>query len=273
MLEPMIKGQRERESAHLNKLETIGNLAAWIAHEFNNIITAVIGNVGLVKLLIAEPGKTQDAIAALDDMEKAGTRARYLANRLVTFSRGGTPVKNLSSLEAVLKKAVDSITLTPPIELHKKTAWDLNQCLIDVEQVAVALVCLLDNAIQAMSSGGKLSLTAENVTGETRDLTRLPQGEWTAIRVSDTGEGIESQQFSQIFDPFYTTRSGREDLGLSIAVSIIKQHGGKIGVESEVGRGSTFSVYLPAAGPNADGKRSFFTPRLLGTLICHCLTR
>ncbi len=227
-------------------------LAGGIAHDFNNILTAVIGNITLAKMLVPGVDRVNHA---LSEAEKAAWRARGLTQQLLTFARGGAPVKREGSLAVLLREAVPFALAGSQAKCHVVVADDLWTVAFDPGQLSQAISNLVINAAQAMPFGGIIHIEARNAETAGEDPQVLPPGPHVRILVADTGNGIPKAHLTKIFDPYFTTREGHSGLGLATTYSIIRRHGGVIRVESEEGRGTQFEVYLPAqAAPTAPAK-------------------
>src|SRR5437764_1367180 len=225
----------------------LGLLAGGIAHDFNNLLTAIMGNISLASLLIPA---TDEMTTRLADAKNASMRARDLAQQLLTFARGGVPIKKTASLTRLVQDTV-SFCLRGS---QSRSECDLEDNLwpteIDSGQISQVIANLVVNAEQAMPTGGTLHVTCENFrhgSGKNATVPDLPSGEFIKITIRDEGIGIPEQNLRQIFDPYFTTKPKGNGLGLATAYSIVKHHKGLITVESEVNKGSTFTLYLPAA--------------------------
>ncbi len=225
----------------------LGLLAGGIAHDFNNLLTAIMGNISLASLLIPA---TDEMTTRLADAKNASMRARDLAQQLLTFARGGAPIKKTASLTRLVQDTV-SFCLRGS---QSRSECDLEDNLwpseIDSGQISQVIANLVVNAEQAMPTGGTLHVTCENFrhgSGKNAMVPDLPSGEFVKITIRDEGVGIPEQNLKRIFDPYFTTKPKGNGLGLATAYSIVKHHKGLITVESEVNKGSTFTLYLPAA--------------------------
>ena len=233
----------ERELIKNEKLESVGILAGGIAHDFNNILTALLGNVTLARMYATNPPKI---IERLNEAEKAAMRARELTQRLLTFSKGGQPMKKITTLKNALSESVLlslSGSKTRPELGIADELWNVD---IDEGQITQVFNNLIINADQAMPNGGILKVKAGNLIVTDDKAMQLPAGDYIRITFTDQGEGIPPENLVKIFDPYFTTKKGGSGLGLATAYSIIKNHNGKIEVESTPGAGSTFTIYLPA---------------------------
>src|SRR5881394_3127812 len=225
----------------------LGLLAGGIAHDFNNLLTAIMGNISLASLLIPA---TDEMTTRLADAKNASMRARDLAQQLLTFARGGAPIKKTTSLTRLVQDTV-SFCLRGS---QSRSECDLEDKLwpteIDPGLISQVIANLVVNAEQAMPTGGTLHVTCENFrqgSGKNATVPDLPSGEFVKITIRDEGVGIPEQNLKRIFDPYFTTKPKGNGLGLATAYSIVKHHKGLITVESEVNKGSTFTLYLPAA--------------------------
>jgi two-component system cell cycle sensor histidine kinase/response regulator CckA len=242
------KKLQEEERQRIGKLESIGLLAGGIAHDFNNILTAILGNVNLARMHTT-PGDELHTL--LMESEKASIRAQGLTQQLLTFAKGGAPIKKLSSVPEIIKEAASFVLRGSNIKCRFAIPDDLWKADIDAGQITQVISNLVINAQQAMPEGGIVDIACENVdlTGM-QDLLKklqLKQGNYIKITITDYGVGIPQEYINRIFDPYFTTKQKGSGLGLSIVYSIIRNHGGYIGVESEVDKGSTFCLYLPAS--------------------------
>jgi PAS domain S-box-containing protein len=237
----------EEELVKADRLESIGVLAGGIAHDFNNILTAILGNVSLAKLYA---GDNEKLSARLHNAEKASLRAQDLTQQLLTFSKGGPPVKQTASLKELIQESVDFSLRGSNVKCKLDLEEDLWPGHIDAGQISQVIHNLIINADQAMPNGGILSVAAVNT--DLRDdrrarLLSLDKGRYVHITIADEGVGIEEERLQKIFDPYFTTKPQGSGLGLFTSYSIIKKHDGHIEAQSTVGVGTTFSIYLPAA--------------------------
>ena len=226
----------EEERLKIQKLQAIGTLAGGIAHDFNNILTAILGNLSLARFKQQNPEQVQQRI---EEAEKATIRAKDLTQQLLTFARGGEPVKKILSLHNVLQEAAKFALHGTAIQCEFCLAEDLWPVEADEGQLSQVIHNLALNSAQAMPSGGKIFIGAENVIGGNKKFVK--------ITVSDSGCGIPEQDLQRIFDPYFTTKQQGNGLGLATCFSITRKHGGEIKVKSEVGVGSRFEISIPAA--------------------------
>ncbi len=239
--------QREEELLKASKLESIGILAGGIAHDFNNLLTAISGNLSLARRFIEPQNK---AYMRLNEAEAAILRAKDLTQQLLTFARGGAPIKRTSALAPLLEETVNFALSGSNIQSNLACQGDLWLVEIDQGQISQVVHNLVLNARQAMPLGGRLEIAARNLTLSSSPMiqgTELKAGKYVEITVKDEGVGIAEEYLSKIFDPYFTTKQRGSGLGLATAYSIIKKHDGYIFVDSLLGVGATFSIYLPAS--------------------------
>jgi len=233
----------EEELVKMQKLESIGVLAGGIAHEFNNLLMAIMGNISLARLY-SHPGSR--ACESLDRAEQASSRAQSLTHKLITYAHGGAPIKRIVSASELIEDsallAVEGSGSVCEFALSRHL-WPVN---VDEDQIRQVIHNIVVNADQAMPDGGMIRISAENMTESLESDPHLKPGRYVRIAISDQGEGITPGNLSKIFDPFFTTKDKNSGLGLTTAHSIVYKHGGRIWVESEAGEGSTVIFYLPA---------------------------
>ena len=239
--------ERERMEAELSrvqKLESLGLLAGGIAHDFNNLLGAIMGNISLA-MLDVDPENS--AYQQLTKAERASFRAQELTRQLLTFSRGGAPVKKRITLPGIIAEAA-GFSLRGSRVIHDLSiAADLWPVEADEGQLMQVFNNLLINADQAMPAGGIIRIAAGNVTLGQDEVPSLAAGRYVTITVRDEGTGIPRDHIDKIFDPYFTTKQKGSGLGLAATYSIIRKHDGHITVTSELGKGSVFHIYLPAS--------------------------
>lgn len=235
--------ERRRLEAGLvraQKLESLGVLAGGIAHDFNNMLTAVLGNISLARLPDIEPDPL------LEEAEKACLRARGLTNQLLTFAKGGAPIKRTTALDTLLTDAVGFALRGSSVQCVFDIAADLKPVEVDVGQITQVVNNLVLNAIEAMPAGGTVRVEARNSLAPPAN-SGLPAGAYVSFAVIDQGIGIPPNHLARIFDPYFTTKKRGSGLGLAVVYSIVEKHGGTIDVTSSANAGSRFMVYLPAS--------------------------
>ncbi len=240
-----VSGQRkmEEELAKAKKLESVGVLAGGIAHDFNNLLTAILGNLSLARITSRQDDPHYRHIA---DAEQASLRARDLTKQLLTFSRGGAPVCQTVDLSSVIRESAGFVLRGSRIQATFEIAPDLWLTRADSGQVGQVIDNLVINAMQAMPDGGVIRISAVNYEISGASALPLSLGNYIRISVEDQGIGIPPEHLDRIFDPYFTTKETGSGLGLAICYAIIGKHGGHITVDSVVGSGSVFHVYLPA---------------------------
>ena len=235
--------QIEAELKKVEKLRSIGTLAGGIAHDFNNILTGVYGNISLAKMVINED---QEGYKYLVESEKSMHRAIRLTKQLLTFAKGGAPVKENINLNLLINEIVKfdlSGSNVKPILDLKEDLWDIN---VDKGQVSQVFSNLTINANQATPDGGNLYISSENTKIRDDEIIGLKEGNYVKIIMKDEGIGIDEKHLDKIFDPYFTTKQAGNGLGLATSYSIINKHNGQIKAESELGKGTTFTIYLQA---------------------------
>jgi nitrogen-specific signal transduction histidine kinase/ActR/RegA family two-component response regulator len=235
----------EEEHIKNEKLESLGLLAGGIAHDFNNILTAIMGNISLARASV----DTQSLISRLlIEAEKASVRAKDLANQLLTFAKGGAPNKKSDTIFDILMESSEFVLRGSNVRANYIISNDLWPVEIDEGQISQVIQNLVINAQQAMPEGGTIEIRAKNVkiTPEEEREPFLKAGDYIKIQIRDNGMGIPPAYIQKVFDPYFTTKNKGSGLGLSISYSIIKRHEGYITVVSELGKGTTFSIFLPA---------------------------
>lgn len=240
---------REAEQLKTEKLESLGVLAGGIAHDFNNILTTVSGCISLAKLDL-EP--TDELFDTLTEVEEAAIRATRLTQQLLTFSRGGAPVKKMASIGEVVSESATFALRGSNVRCEYALAEDLWPLEIDTGQISQVVQNLVINGQQAMAGGGSVRVAIRNVTLARGARLPIEPGPYIEIKVADSGVGISRSHLQRIFDPYFTTKQAGSGLGLATVHSIVANHQGHIGVESEIGVGTTFTVLLPAR-PGAPG--------------------
>ncbi|RME28148.1 MAG: PAS domain S-box protein, partial [Candidatus Zixiibacteriota bacterium] len=239
----------EQQQLQTEKLESLALLAGGIAHDFNNLLTAVVGNLNLAQLNGDWPQTVKDY---LRQAEQAAHSAQELTAQLLTFSKGGEPVKNITRMDDLIRRSAQFVTHGSNIRLDFDIPDDLANAEVDASQVSRVIQNLVVNAAQAMPDGGTISIRAENCRLQEGQVQDLPAGEYLRIAVEDRGVGIPPDVITHIFDPYFTTKQDGTGLGLATSYSVVRKHGGAIDVQSEPGNGTTFTIHLPASDAVVD---------------------
>ncbi|WP_456385273.1 PAS domain S-box protein [Desulfolithobacter sp.] len=235
----------EEELLKVKKLESVGVLAAGIAHDFNNILAAVLGNIDLAARLVSGEEK---ASRLLSEARKATSRASRLTQQLLTFAKGGDPVRETATLPQLIREAADFVLHGSQVSCEYDIPDDLWPVSVDVGQISQVIQNIIINARHAMPEGGLIKVSCANVEDVGAEtFLSIPRGRFVKITVRDHGTGIPSEIIDKIFDPYYTTKQEGSGLGLAICHSIITKHDGYIQVHSEPGQGTVFDIYLPAS--------------------------
>ena len=235
--------QMEQELAKVQQMEALGILAGGIAHDFNNILTAIMANLSMAR---AFGSLDEDVVRMMTDAEAASLRAKNLTQQLLSFAKGGAPIKKPASISELIRHTTEFYLSGSNVKCEHLIPNDLWLVEIDEGQIGQVIQNLVINADQAMPEGGIIKIHAENVTLGEKEHGHLRQGPYVILSFQDQGNGIPQSRLSKIFDPFFSTKEKGRGLGLAIAFSIVNRHEGHIHVESEPGKGATFQVYLPA---------------------------
>lgn len=238
-----LREQMEEERQKIEKLESIGTLAGGIAHDLNNFLTAIVGNISLA--MVFEDPQKKDRL--LTEADKACTQVSNLTKQLLTFSKGGAPILQAAIIGDLLKDSAAFALRGSNVECELIIPDDLWPAEIDVGQINQVINNLAINARQAMPDGGTIAIQAENVTMDTESSLPIEAGGYIKISLKDQGTGISQENLQKIFDPFFTTKQAGSGLGLATSYSIIEKHKGYISVESQIDIGTTFYIYLPAS--------------------------
>jgi len=238
----------EYELEKLRRLESIGILASGVAHDFNNLLTGILGNISLVKQYL----DSEDMIfKRLSTAERSCLEAREITSRLITFSKGGEPVKKVTRVQQLLKEAHCPLIKDTNITFEYNLPDNLYPVEIDEGQIRNVIINILTNAAEAMPEGGKIDISAANLEITEKDNLPIKEGSYVKVSIRDRGRGIQVEEISRIFDPYFSTKERGVKkgmgLGLTICHSIIRKHEGFITVESMPGAGTTFHLYLPAS--------------------------
>jgi PAS domain S-box-containing protein len=245
------KKQFERELIEMEKLKSVGSLAGGIAHDFNNVLAGIFGNITLARQKLED---AHPALGSLDKVERAMHRASRLTGKLLTFARGGEPVRDSVCLREITQNvALDLVgSRTTPVFDFEEDLWTAD---VDKNQVEQVFFNLIMNAEQAMPEGGVVYISLQNADIRGQEIAFLSPGKYIRAAVRDEGSGIDSRHVNRVFDPYFSTREYGHGLGLAIVQSIVVHHGGVISVQSRRGKGTEFVFYLPAAVPGGENRR------------------
>ena len=232
----------QQEIVKTRNLESLGFLAAGIAHDFNNILTTIMGNIGLCLMRLADDDPITPLLQAVD---KATDRATKLTRQLLTFAKGGNPIKQLASIAEVIQTSADFVLRGSKVACQYSFPADLYSVEVDTGQMSQVIQNLVINAIQAMPNGGTIKISVQN-SGQRGNGKALSSANSVIIQIHDSGPGIPDEIREKIFDPYFTTKATGSGLGLAISHSIIKKHGGSLTVSSSADQGTTFTITLPA---------------------------
>ncbi len=234
----------EEERLKTQKLESIGTLAGGIAHDFNNLLQGIFGYISMAKMTINAQEKS---LAMLQQAEKALHQSVHLTTQLLTFSKGGKPVKKLIDLRPVIENSARFTLSGSRSDFRLNIPEDLWQAEVDEGQLGQVIQNIVLNADQAMPVGGTIIISAANrAEGDAALPLGLAKGNYILIAIQDTGVGIPEQYLGKIFDPYFTTKEKGSGLGLATSYSIVRNHGGLIDVNTKSGEGCTFMIYLSA---------------------------
>ncbi len=245
------KQRMEKELLKNQKLESIGVLAGGIAHDFNNFLTAIMGNLSLMRLQVK---KDEKLLQRIQSAEKAANRAQELTQQLLTFSKGGAPIKKHANLEELVRDSAEFVLSGSNVDYTLKVDQKLWAVEVDAGQISQVIQNMIINANHAMPNGGTIHITLKNYVYSGKTSLPIKQGKYVQLIIEDTGIGIPEKYLSRIFDPFFTTKQSGSGLGLATSFSIISKHEGHIDVQSEIGKGTRFTIYLPASMRKASVK-------------------
>lgn len=245
------KRRMEEELLKTEKLHSVGVLAGGLAHDFNNLLTAVLGNISMAKMYIDTRSR---AYVRLGEAESAARRATDLTYQLLTFSRGGAPIRKTASIGDIIRESASFTLSGTNVAPEFRISESIRAVDVDTGQISQVFNNLIINAVQAMPNGGTIVFTVENIVLAEKDVATLAGGPYVQITVEDTGTGIPVEHLPRIFDPYFTTKQKGSGLGLASVYSIVKKHDGHITVESGPGKGATFKIYLPVSHGKSDGQ-------------------
>jgi two-component system, cell cycle sensor histidine kinase and response regulator CckA len=239
----------ETELQRAAKLESLSLLAGGIAHDFNNLLTVVMGNITLAML---EEQAMASAGDCLRNAERGAQRARDLTQQLLTFAKGGDPLRAAEVLPEIVREAAEFVLRGSAVRCDYEFEAGLWPAEVDRGQIGQVIHNLVLNALQAMPQGGTIRVHARNVTIAEGEFTGLTAGRYVLLTLADSGQGMPPNVLAHLFDPYFTTKKGGSGLGLATVHSIIRRHRGNIEVRSEIGYGTVFRILLPAAQGQPD---------------------
>ena len=250
------RSKSERELERTRQLDSIASLSGGIAHDYNNLLTAIIGNISLAQTYLDPDDKVY---LLLSQALAASKTAKDLTQKLITFSKGGTPDKKIAEVAKLVKNAAEFTLSGSNLKCDFNFPGSLWPVEVDSGQIGQAIHNVIMNAREAMPEGGLLQVSAENVTSDD-DLSNLRKGKYVKISITDHGKGIASKNLDKIFNPYFSTKKlGSKKgtgLGLSICHSIIRKHGGNVTVDSILRQGATIHIYLPSANEKSASQRT-----------------
>ena len=255
--------QLREEQLKVIKLESIGTLAGGIAHDFNNLLTGIMGNISLARRYVEPKGK---AFERLEEAEKASIRARDLTQQLLTFAKGGQPLRKLINISELIRETATFGLSGSNVRFESFLPDNLWAVEADEGQIGQVIQSIVVNADEAMPSGGTLNISASNEFVKRLGALPLPKGSYVRIDIKDEGIGMSKETLAKIFEPYYTTKQKGSGLGLATTYSIIRNHHGYITAESTPTVGTTFHIYLPASKKRMPRKEkeAAVPPALLG---------
>lgn len=234
----------EIELLKIKKLESVGILAGGIAHDFNNILAGILGNIELAALYTTPEHR---ASPLLEDAKNASIRATKLTQQLLTFSKGGDPVKHTSSLKKIILDSANFVLHGSSVVCDYQFPDDLWVVEVDAGQISQVIQNIILNSRHAMPDGGIIKVCCENINDGAEETLSLPNGKYIKTTITDSGTGILEKHLEKIFDPYFSTKQQGSGLGLAICHSIISKHNGNVSVQSELNKGTIFTIYLPAS--------------------------
>ena len=250
------RGKSQGELERTRQLESIAALSGGIAHDYNNLLTAIIGNISLAQTYLDPDDKV---FLLLSQALAASKTAKDLTQKLITFSKGGTPDKKIAEVTKLVRNATEFTLSGSNLKCNFNFPNNLWPVEVDSRQIGQAIHNVIMNAREAMPEGGLLEVGAENVTSDD-DLSNLRKGNYVKISITDHGKGIAPKNLDKIFNPYFSTKKlGSKKgtgLGLSICHSIIRKHGGNVTVDSILRQGTTIHIYLPSANGKSTSQRT-----------------
>ncbi len=244
-----IEKYKEEIEKH-KKLESIGLLAGGIAHDFNNYLMGILGNINLVMESMKKNLKKEKIKSLLKKAEDSAYNAKSLTKQLLVFSKGGEPIKEVVDTKSLIKKVSEELLTQKDVNTEIVIDDDLKKIYADEGQIRQVLKNIIENSIEAIDEKGLITVSARNVKIKKKKYLPNLEGKYVKIKVFDNGKGIKEKYLNKIYDPFFTTKSGKNGLGLSIAFSIVKKHDGEITIDSGEEMHTEVSIYIPVADEN-----------------------
>jgi len=233
----------EEERRKADKLKSLSILTGGLAHDFNDILTSIIGNISLAKTYVTD---NEELYAMLVDAEVAGLKARDLTQRILDLSKGAVPFRQRTEITQLIQKTTDYCISSSKLECMYSLPDDIWTVDVDPDLIGQVISHIVQNADKAMPDGGAIFVSADNVMIEDGDELPVKPGPYVKIDIKDRGQGIPSDRLPDIFDPYFGQSGEGDGIGLAASYSIVKHHGGHITVDNSAGIGTTFTVYLPA---------------------------
>ncbi|MDA8433902.1 MAG: PAS domain-containing protein [Nitrospiraceae bacterium] len=251
----------DEELIRAEKLESLGLLSGGIAHDFNNLLSALIGNISLARIYTDPKSRVYDL---LSEAERASSLAKDLTQQLLTYSRGGQPLKKIFSLPPLLRGSAEFALRGSNVRFELSAGDDIWTVGADEGQLSQVVNNLIINAQQAMPKGGTIRIRCDNIVAPGSGPSILKEGRYVRVLIEDEGIGIPRKYLDKIFDPYFTTKQKGSGLGLATAYSIIRKHEGYLTVESTPGVGTTFTIFIPASGQKAAETQAEARPLMRG---------
>ena len=248
------KARLESEMQKMRKLESVGLLAGGIAHDFNNLLVGIVGNLSLAREFVKPDDKTHPLLLGA---EKAALRATELTRQLLTFSKGGEPVRETDSIVEIIRESASFVLHGGNVACTFAMPEDLWLVDVDRGQMSQVIQNIIINARQSMPDGGSIRISGENIADFVLPTAKgAAPGKYVKISIQDSGIGIPGKYLDRIFDPYFSTKKEGNGLGLTISHSIISKHDGHIAVQSQQGEGTTFIIHLPASEKGLRGRKA-----------------
>ena len=250
----------ENEQFKTEKLESLGILAGGIAHNFNNILTGILGNISLARITM-NPDNEQ--YKYLEKSELASLQARDLTQQLLTFSKGGAPIKTIFSISKLIKSTATFAVSGSNVRCKFSISKDIWLINADLGQLSQVINNIILNAVHAMPDGGSIDIIACNCHSNTQEKFLIQNKKYIMISFEDQGIGISETNIGKIFDPYFSTKQKGSGLGLATSHSIVHNHKGFMTVKSKLEKGTTIKIYLPASQHQND-KNAYQNNHVIG---------